>query len=201
MSIKHKHIHQPFIAIIMALVVGLIPATVMCTQAYATGDAYFSLSPTGGSYTVGNTLILSVTETSTSGDNVNAAQANLSYPSSLLLYKSMSLNGPFTLCGQEAAGSGSVAIGCASPTAESGTQAIAQISFSVIASGTAAISMTSGSDIDNTNGVSVWNGVLPSASFTLVPVSVPAPTPTTTPTPTPTPTWHPASPISSPAGR
>src|SRR5665213_1162383 len=53
----------------------------------ATGDAYFSLSPSSGSYTVGDNLVLTVSETSTSGDNTNAVQVNLSYPSSQLQYK------------------------------------------------------------------------------------------------------------------
>lgn len=146
----------------------------------AAGDAYFTLSPTTGSYSVGNNIVVSVSETSTSGDNTNAVQANLSYPTSLLQYQGISLDGPFTLCGQETGGGGAVNIGCASTTTVSGTSQVAQVTFSVLASGTAPVAMTSGSDIDNTSGSSVWNGTLPSASYSL---SKPA---TTTPTTTPT---------------
>jgi hypothetical protein len=146
----------------------------------ASGDAYFSLSPSSGSYTIGNNLVLTISETSTSGDNVNAAQANLSYPSSLLQFQSISLTGPFTLCGQQTGGSGSVNIGCASTTVVSGTHPIAQVTFSVLASGSAPVAITSGSDIDNDSGVTVWNGVSPSASLTLSQTAT-APTKPTTP--------------------
>lgn len=154
----------------------------------AAGDAYFSLSPSSGSYTVGNNLILSVSETSTSGDNTNAVQINLSYPSSLLQYQSSSLDGPFTLCGQQTGAGGVVNIGCASTTVVNSTSPVAQITFSVLGSGTASVAMTSGSDIDNTSGASVWNGVLPSSNFTLSKAAVTTPTtPTTSPTHTTTP--------------
>ena len=152
----------------------------------AAGDSYFGLSPTSGSYTVGNSLVVSLSETSTSGDNTNAVQANLSYPTSLLQFSSISLDGPFTLCGQQTGGSGAVNIACASTTAESGTSQVAQITFSVLAAGTASVAMTSGSDIDNTSGNSVFNGNLPSASYTLSkPAVVTTPAPVTTPTKTP----------------
>src|ERR1019366_3839873 len=133
-----------------------------------------------------------VSETSTSGDSTNAAQVNLSYPTSLLQYQSISLSGPFTLCGQETGGSGSVNIGCASTTVVSGTQSIAQITFSVIASGSAPVVMSAGSGstltniVNSTSGSSVWNGVLPSTSFTLS-------QPVTTPTPAKTPSSSPPS--------
>jgi hypothetical protein len=58
-----------------------------------------------------------------------------------------------------------VALGCASASRESGTSAIAQISFTVIGSGTASISLTSGSHIVAQNGSFVDNGLLPSVSL------------------------------------
>jgi hypothetical protein len=170
-------------AAISILVLTVIGVHLLHTTHAAAGDAYFSLSPSSGSYTVGDNLVLSVTETSTSSDNTNAAQADLSYPSELQ-YQSISLNGPFTLCGQEKAGSGLVEIGCASTTVVSGTQPIAQITFSVLTSGTDQIKMISGSDIDNTSGISVWNTSLASASFTF---SQPVATPTTPAPTTPAP--------------
>jgi len=163
-----------------ALIIALIGVTSPYMAHAASGDAYFSLSPASGSYTIGNSLVLTVSETSASADNVNAVQANLSYPSSLLQFQSISLTGPFTLCGQQTGGSGTVNIGCASTTVVSGTHPVAQITFSVLASGSAPTVMTSGSDIDNNSGVSVWNGVLPSASFTLS-QAVTAPPKTTPP--------------------
>ena len=158
------------------------------SHAATPGDAAFSLSPSTGSYTVGATVTLNVSETSSSGDDVNATQANFSYPTSLLQYESITLNGPFTLCGQETGGGGTVDIGCASTTTVSGTQPIAQIIFKVLSDGTAPVAMTSGSDIDNNSGNSVWNTVLPSASYTLTQPTTPPPAPTPTPTPAPSPT-------------
>ena len=136
-------------------------------SAYASGDASFTLSPSSGSYQTGSTITVSVSETSTSGDNVNAVQANISYPTSLLQYDSISLTGPFTLCGQQSASGGIVGIGCASTSTVSGAQNVASVTFTVEAAGTATLTMSSGSDIDNTSGTSVWNGTLPSASYTL----------------------------------
>jgi hypothetical protein len=134
--------------------------------ASASGSAYFSLSPSSGSYKTGSTITLTVKETSSGSDNTNAVQANLSYSSSLLKYVSTGL-GPFSLCAQNSGGSGSVHVGCAATSTESGTQTVATIKFTVQAKGTATVSMASGSDIDNTSGASVWNGSLPKATFTL----------------------------------
>src|ERR1700733_8977210 len=100
------------VAVLLIIVFGLTMFMSQAAQVGATGDAYFTLSPAGGSYTVGNNLVVTISEISTSGDNVDAAQANLSYPASQLQYKGTSLSGPFTLCGQNSGGSGSVNIGC-----------------------------------------------------------------------------------------
>lgn len=177
-SIKHKkslfaqkykspYGRRTLLGAISTAMAGALVAFSFGTSTLAAGDAHFSLSPSGGSYKNGSTLVVAISETSTSGDNTDAIQANLSYSSSLT-YKSIVLTGPFTLCGQETGGGGAVSIGCASTTAKSGTQSIAKVTFSVAGkSGTAKVSMTSGSDIDGTSGNSVWNGGLPSASFSL----------------------------------
>jgi hypothetical protein len=149
------------------------------------GDACFALNPSSGSYTVGNTLTVQITETSSAADNVNGVQADLQYPTSLLQYDSTSINGPFTLVGQNTVGSGVVEIGIASTSTQSGTVNVADITFTVLASGSTnttssspdylgMTSGTNGSDIVSDSGASVWNGVLPGATFTLnAPVSPP----------------------------
>ena len=159
---------------VFALSISVIFASLVLIQGgsvHAAGDAYFTLSPDSTTHTVGDSVVLSISETSGSSDNTNAVQANLSYPTSLLQFVSINLSGPFSLCGQKSGGGGAVNIGCASTTATSGNQAVAQITFTAISNGSASVSMTSGSDIDNTSGSSVWNGVLPSTTYTLNPVT------------------------------
>src|SRR5208283_2926601 len=107
------------------------------TRALAVGDASFALSPNSGSYTIGSTITVQITETSSSADDVNGVQANLSYPTSLLQYDSSSINGPFTLCAQgpeppcfdNGVNSGSIDIAAASGSAASGTSNIAEVTF------------------------------------------------------------------------
>src|ERR1700689_844401 len=103
MKIKSPKIHLHKISSLVFALVFIILGVASPAISHATGDAYFSLSPASGSYTVGNTIVLSVSETSTSGDNTNAAQVNLSYPTALLQYQSITLNGPFALCGHQTA--------------------------------------------------------------------------------------------------
>ncbi|HEY2004362.1 MAG TPA: carboxypeptidase-like regulatory domain-containing protein [Candidatus Saccharimonadia bacterium] len=150
----------------------------------ASGDATFGLSPSSGSFGSGATINLAISETSSAGDNTNAVQVNLSFPASLQ-WQSSTLTGPFTLCAQNAHTATTVSLACASGTAQSGTQAIATISFVVVGTGSATVAMTSGSDIDNTSGSSVFSGTLPSANYTLPAPATPSPTPTSTATPKP----------------
>lgn len=160
----------------VCFIAGLILLAMPASLVRAAGDASFSLSPSSGSYTVGSTLTVSLSETSSSGDNTNAVQANLTYPQNLT-YEGMTLTGPFTVCGQQSGGGGSVNIGCAASSAQAGTQPIARITFQVTSSGSAAVNMAAGSDIVSIGGTSVWNTALPSAAFTLnnVVTTTPAP--------------------------
>lgn len=136
--------------------------------AYASGSAYFILSPSSGTYIVGNTINLSVSVYASSGDDVHAAQANLSYSTSTLQYLSYSAGGSFDVgCPGHSGGGGSVSIACGASGAVSGSALLATVSFKVLASGSTTVSMTGGSDIDNGGGSSVWDGSLKSASFTL----------------------------------
>jgi hypothetical protein len=175
------------------LSIGLALTTV---PSMAAGDAYFSLYPSSGSYVTGNSFTLNITETSSSGDNVQGVQAYLAYNSTYLRYNSLTLSGsPFTLCAQQTGGGGSVEVSCASSPnpVGGGTYPVAQVNFTVLAAGSTSISITSSSDIQNNYENSVWNGALTSASFTLSnPLPPPAPTSTSSPhqtssyTPTPT---------------
>jgi len=165
-----KHLHKVVAVCIVAAMLGLgIPIVLSSKSVPAATDAYFSLSPSSGSYTVGNTLTVSISETSSASDDTNAVGVDLSFPSSLLTYSSSTLTGPFTLCGNNTHTSSTVSVACVASAAQSGTKAVLSVTFKVKAAGTASVKMTNGTDtgIDNTSGTSVWDGVLRSGSFTL----------------------------------
>ncbi len=153
----------------LSLVLGgaLLVMASLAPKVGATGDAYFSLSPTSGNETVNTNFTVQISVTASSADNMNAIQANLSYDPTVQ-YVSTTLNGPFTICPQNTGGNGVVNIACASPTDESGTQNIAYVTFNAKTAGAANIKMASQSDIDSDNGSSVFNGNLPATSLTVV---------------------------------
>jgi hypothetical protein len=160
--VKQKYLIKAFsFAAVLAFVVG-----VLGSSSLAAGDASFNLSSSPLSYTTGQTITLNVSESSSSADNANSVQMNLSYPSSLT-YDSVTPDGPFTLCAQQTGGGGAVNLACASTSAESGTQAVARVVFTASSAGTASVSIASGSNIDNTSGNSVYNGQYPSISYTI----------------------------------
>jgi hypothetical protein len=169
---KHKyHTLHKLRALLLAIptmlvVVGwaLLPQTVYASP----GDAYFTLSPSNGSYTVGNSFTLNIYETSQASDNVEGVQANLNYNASDLQCTGVSVSGTtFTYLGQDTCSGGDVQIGEASGSTVSGQQFIGAISFKVLAAGSASVSITTGSDIQNSSTQSVWNDVSTSAGYTL----------------------------------
>lgn len=154
------------------LILSILLCVAQTAPVLAAGDATFSLFPSGGSYTVGNTFTVTVSETSAAADNTLGAQANLSYNSSLLQWEGNSLGVFNTICGANTGGGGSVSIACAQTNpVGGGTQTVAAITFKVLASGTTSVSMVPGpggtpTDIQNSSG-SVWSGNLPVANFSL----------------------------------
>jgi len=171
-----------FIELIVATVL-IVPLMASAGIVQAASNAYFTLSPPTGSFSVGSNIVIRISETSTSEDNVSAVQANLSYPTAYLQFVSTNWSiGPFTLVGQNTGGSGVVNLGIASTAVVSGEQNVADVTFSVLATGPVGITMSSGSNIDNNIGDSVWNGILPATSYTLTPSVVAAGTTSTTTT-------------------
>ncbi|MDX1766309.1 MAG: cohesin domain-containing protein [Candidatus Saccharimonadales bacterium] len=83
--------------------------------------------------------------------NVNAVQANLSYPSSSLQFVSISPASTFEIQAENSGGSGSVAIGRGTLSPKSGDKLIATVKFKALkSSGSATISYTAGSQlVDN----------------------------------------------------
>lgn len=206
---RQKFKFRPQLLTALAFIGAFVFSALPTPQVLAANDAYFSLSPYSSSQTVGSSFTLTVTETSTSGDQTNSVQANLTYNGSLLQYTGMSY-GAFTGCAAPSGGGGSISIPCAylapplpAPNYLTGTQVVAYISFKVLASGSTTVNLVSSSNIDNTGGSSVWDGVTKSASYSLSAASsgsssapksnTSSSTKTTTPSPTPAPAPNPTS--------
>ena len=164
--------------LLLGLAIFAIPLTYFTGQSYALGSDYFSINSGSNNYPVGQTFNVEISETSS--DNVNAESAVLNYPASLLTLNSITLNGPFTLCGNDSGSGGSINISCAVPdNTVTGTQQIANLNFTPTVAGVSTIDFTSGTAISNSSQVNSWNGVYPSANYTIY---QPAPTPQPTST-------------------
>jgi len=182
----HKKILTGLSAVlILSLVVSLV--NLHPQRAHAAGDAYFTLSPSSGSYSNGATFTLDIYETSTSGDQVAGVQANLTYNTTYLQCNGATGNSAaWSYVAQQTCSGGNVEIGEAMTTGgpvASGQQLVGTVSFTVIglsatgSSGSANVSIISGgsgqaTDIQNLTPTSVWNDVTPTATFSL---SGPAP--------------------------
>lgn len=178
--------------ILRSLAASIVAVAALAAPIYATsgnGTASLSLSPSAGSYQVGNTFTVTVRETS-SGP-VAGVQADFHYDSSKLQCLGVDASGSaFAQQYQNSCGGGMVNIArTVQGTTVTGTQKIASVSFKVLAgSGSTALTAAGSSEIldDSVNNVcnsSCAEGTtLASFSF-----STPAPAPTPTPTPAPTP--------------
>lgn len=149
-----------------SLLFTLVSSVALSPIVLASGDASFSISSPSSVFSVGSEIVVTVYETSSDSDNTNAVEANLSYDSSKLLYDGTTL-GVFTYCAQNKGGNGAISVACATSTGQLGTQMVMGVRFKVLTSGTTQVKMAKGSAIDNTSGRTVWNGILPSATYSL----------------------------------
>lgn len=152
------------------LVAAILPIAGTAQVAFAAGSASLSLTSSTGTHKVGGTITLTIHATTQAGDNADAVQANLSYPSSKLKCSNsdITVGSAFDvyLPKTVTCGSGSISIGVATSSTLSGTQTVATVTLHVLAAGSASVSVASSSDIVNAT-TSVWNGSTPSASYTL----------------------------------
>jgi hypothetical protein len=159
-----------YLLIAAALVgLGLFPA-----QALA-ASANLYLSPASGSVSNGSTITVSVRENS-GNTQVNAAQANLSYPTSLFDVTSVTSSSAFNIVAENSYGNGSIRIGRGASPAVTGDQLVATIRFKAkTSSGSASVSFTAGSAItaNDGNGTNILSGSS-GGVYTLTPVP-PAP--------------------------
>lgn len=157
---------------------GIVLLSLLFTTApvYAASASVY-LSPSGSTVAKGSSLYVSVRENS-GGEPVNAAQINLSYPTNLLSFVSISSSSAFGIVAQNSGGGGSVQIGRGALPAVSGTQTIATVRFKALAdSGRATVSIKAGSSVISANSNSNIATGLSGGSYTLTKPAVAPPPP------------------------
>ncbi|HET9721926.1 MAG TPA: hypothetical protein VFP32_02755 [Candidatus Saccharimonadales bacterium] len=169
-----KHIIQKSFLALATVVLGL-SVLALRTNAVGGGSATLSLSPASGSYTTGNTISVAIYENSGT-DQVNAVQANLTYPASLLSCSdsSVSSSSAFGVSAQSTCGSGSAQIARGTTTAVSGSQLVATVTFTAASAGTATITFAGGSAVLRSSDNGAETLTTNPASYSL---SAPAPPP------------------------
>jgi len=151
-----------FVAILFIIIFATI-GTVLYTLSRAIGTATFTISPSSSALNVGSTLTITITENSGS-DLINAVQADLTYDQTKLQFVSIDTTvGVFNnMVVQKTGGNGVVNISAAVSPSVSGSQVVARITFTTIASGAAAINFANTSAIvkalDQTNVLGTMTG-------------------------------------------
>jgi len=155
-----------------------------------THAADLSLTPSTGSYAVGQTFTVTVRAVP-NGDSVNAVEASLKFDPKLLSVVSVGKTGSaFSLWTTEPTFSnaaGTVTFGGGSPTPFTSASNIVSVTFRTVAQGSASVSFGTASVLAaDGRGTDVFkNGG--TATYTVTAAATPTPTPTPTLTPTPEP--------------
>ena len=159
-------------------------------RAAAAGTAVLYLAPSSASYASGATFNVAV-RINPNGENVNAIQANLTYPTGQLQYQSTNTSGSgFDITAPSSGGSGTVSIARGSTTGVTGDVVVATVVFKAIATGSAPVGVTASSAAPRTSDATDALGSRIGATYTLTAAPTPTPTPASTPAPatkTPTP--------------
>jgi hypothetical protein len=185
------------LAAIIAACVAIAGLFVFLALASPTTSLY--MQPSSGTHNSGNIITVDI-RTNTGGENINAVQANFSYPADYLQYQSIDSTGSaFGIDASSTAGNGSVSIARGNISNVNGNVLIAKVKFKVLSkSGKASLGFTAGSAVvrssDSENALSTTSG----ATYT---IQVPSTPPPTSPTPKPAPTspTSPTSPTPKPA--
>ena len=171
----------------------LVSAWVFCAFGALTAFAAdLSLSPSTGSYSVGQTFTATI-RALPSGDNINAVEATLKFDPAVLSVVSLSKNGSafslWTTEPQFSNSAGTIEFGGGSPTPFTTNSDLVVVTFRTVAEGSGSVTFSNASVLAaDGRGTDVYkNGA--SANYTITGAATPTPTPTpdTTPTPTPTP--------------
>ena len=141
--------------LVSVLTVGTLLAPATALAATGTGAASLHFSPSSGSYTVGSTITLTITENSSVP--VAAVEADLTYPANLLQCNGPASLGAFGTSYQNtcAGGALTLAVGVQGTTV-SGPQTVGTVSFTVLAAGNAALKVTGTSEIDDATTANVF---------------------------------------------
>jgi hypothetical protein len=161
----------------------------------ASGTASLSLTPAIGTYAPGQAVDVKV-NVNTGGGQVNAVEADFTYPTAQLQYKSVDDAGSvFGLSAFTSASGGTIKLARATNGGTppyTGTGLVATIHFTALASGSASLAFLTSSHVlrstDSTDILATTTG----AVYTIAVQATPAPTPGHTPTPTPAKTTTPA---------
>ena len=138
-------------------------------------SASLSLSPASTSAVIGSSFNIGI-YVNTGGNNVNAVQANLTYPANQLDFVSISSSAAFGVDAQSTGGGGSVTIARGNIQPVSGNQLVATVRFKAkVSTGTATISFRDGTSVVSGSTGILGAGATKGATVALKPV--PAATP------------------------
>lgn len=168
----------------LTLAVGFTVALFLSLFSY-TYAADLSISPSTGSYTVGQTFTATI-RAIPNGDSVNAVEATLSYNPAVLSVVSVSKTGSaFSLWTTEPTFSnsaGTIQFGGGSPTPFTSSSNLLSVTFRTVAEGTGSIKFTEASVLAaDGRGTDVYKAAT-DGSFTVTAGTAPTPTPTPTDT-------------------
>ncbi len=145
-----------------------------------------SINPATGSFITGQTFTSEV-RLNTNGQSVNGVETTVNYPTSLQVV-SVANGTSFDVEAEKTLTTGKVVLAYGATTPKTGTHTIATITFKVMNSGSAAVTLTNSAVAESNLNTDVFKSST-NATYTLtLPTPTPSPTPTATPTPTPTPT-------------
>ena len=164
----------------LTLAVGFTVALFLSLFSY-TYAADLSISPSTGSYTVGQTFTATI-RAIPNGDSVNAVEATLSYNPAVLSVVSVSKTGSaFSLWTTEPTFSnsaGTIQFGGGSPTPFTSSSNLLSVTFRTVAEGTGSIKFTEASVLAaDGRGTDVYKAAT-DGSFTVTAGTAPTPTPT-----------------------
>lgn len=146
------------------ITVATLVSTVFAGTAHAAGSATLTVSG-GATVTKGNNVTVSIVA---NGTDMNVVTAKLTFDASKLACGAIGGSSAFPNQVSASCNNGAVTISrYANPgTTVSGAQTVGTITFSTIATGSAAVSTAAGSQIAAA-GVNTWNGAISTTSFTI----------------------------------
>ncbi len=203
--LKSKTWGSGLIILGLLILLSLAIGSTVSKTVQAAGTAKFSLSPASGTYKKGNSLIVTISETSDPADGVNTVEADLIYDQAKLHFDSIDTSqSAFDLSAVTTGGSGKVSIVRAKQNSTlTGTQTVASVKFTVLAgSGSTAISFDGRCQYNSNNQLTtgcsriirpsdftdIWDGNTKGGTYTLTGTTTTPTTTKKTTTTTPTPT-------------